>query len=276
MLTAVGGGRFEVRGLAGEGGAGLVYRGIDRADGGTVAVKILRDGVSVGERFARESHLLAESCRPAGDGRRRPDAAIGFADRAIACGADGEVLAEAELVRAAAFDWKGDVEPGGHAARRAVEGLPPGSRRWCRAVVLRARLLLHHAHIDGVRALARELLELANGGAITVELASTGAIIAYLLRMSGAHGDQDDALLAVIESRSPPEVLGDPMVRGHLILNRVARLPRSRGVVHAARHPGAGAHRPRDDRRCAARPRHGQPGPRGVHRDHRSPTPARR
>src|SRR5512132_3160985 len=59
-LTAVGGGRFEVRGLAGEGGTSLVYRGVDRDDGSVVAVKILRDGVSVGERFARESRLLAE------------------------------------------------------------------------------------------------------------------------------------------------------------------------------------------------------------------------
>jgi tetratricopeptide (TPR) repeat protein len=167
-----------------------------------------------------------------------PDAAIAFADRAIACGAEGEILGEAELVRAAAFDWKGDVEPGEQAARRAVDALPPGSRPWCRAVVLRARLLLHHAHIDGVRALARQLLALAGDGAITVELASTAAIIAYLLRMSGVRGE-DDALLALIESRSPPEVLGDPTVRGYLILNRVVLVQSNIATDLAARREAA-------------------------------------
>jgi tetratricopeptide (TPR) repeat protein len=167
-----------------------------------------------------------------------PDAAIAFADRAIACGADQEVLGEAELVRAAAFDWKGDVEPGEQAARRAVDRLPPGSRPWCRAAVLRARLLLHHAQIDAVRALARELLALAGDGDITVELASTAAIIAYLLRMSGVRGE-DDALLALIESRSPPEVLDDPTVRGYLILNRVVLVQSNIATDLAARREAA-------------------------------------
>jgi len=60
MLPTVDSGRFELSGLAGEGGMSLVYRGIDRTTGRQVAIKILRDGVSIGDRFERESKLLAE------------------------------------------------------------------------------------------------------------------------------------------------------------------------------------------------------------------------
>jgi Protein kinase domain len=53
-------GRFEIERLAGSGGMGSVYRAIDRATGGPVAVKVLHgqtpDHV---ERFAREAQLLA-------------------------------------------------------------------------------------------------------------------------------------------------------------------------------------------------------------------------
>jgi tetratricopeptide (TPR) repeat protein len=60
MLRTVDSGRFEVSGLAGEGGMSLVYRGVDRTTGLQVAIKILREGVSIGDRFERESQLLAE------------------------------------------------------------------------------------------------------------------------------------------------------------------------------------------------------------------------
>ncbi len=60
MLPTLDSGRFELSGLAGEGGMSLVYRGVDRATGRQVAVKVLREGVSIGDRFERESKLLAE------------------------------------------------------------------------------------------------------------------------------------------------------------------------------------------------------------------------
>ena len=60
MLPTLDSGRFELSGLAGEGGMSLVYRGVDRATGRQVAIKMLREGVSIGDRFERESKLLAE------------------------------------------------------------------------------------------------------------------------------------------------------------------------------------------------------------------------
>jgi serine/threonine protein kinase len=65
MLRTVDSDRVEVSGLAGEGGMSLVYRGVDRTTGRQVAIKILREGLSIGDRFERESRLLAELERPA-------------------------------------------------------------------------------------------------------------------------------------------------------------------------------------------------------------------
>src|SRR5438067_2173340 len=53
-------GRFEVQGVAGEGGMGTVYRAHDlRAGGATVAVKVVR-GDFANERFEREAMLLSQ------------------------------------------------------------------------------------------------------------------------------------------------------------------------------------------------------------------------
>ena len=166
------------------------------------------------------------------------DAAIAFAGRAIACGAEGEVLGEAELIRAAALDWKGEIEPGQEAARAAMAALARGSRTWCRAAVLLARFLPHRGDIDGVRALAREMLSLAQAGPVTVELASTALLVVYILRMSGARGE-DDRLLEVIETRSPPAALADPTVRAYLALNRVVLVQANIPADLAARREAA-------------------------------------
>ena len=59
-------GRFEIERMAGRGGMGAVYRAIDRSTGAPVAVKLLRVGAErLGDRFDRESRLLAELSHPA-------------------------------------------------------------------------------------------------------------------------------------------------------------------------------------------------------------------
>src|SRR5262244_1090389 len=59
-------GRFVIESLAGAGGMGAVYRAHDDEAGRTVALKIIRSSSSArdGERFARESALLAELSHP--------------------------------------------------------------------------------------------------------------------------------------------------------------------------------------------------------------------
>jgi tetratricopeptide (TPR) repeat protein len=57
--------RFELGRLAGSGGMGDVYQGVDRRSGAQVAVKVLIEGRGGGEtRFEREAQLLAELHHP--------------------------------------------------------------------------------------------------------------------------------------------------------------------------------------------------------------------
>lgn len=58
-------GRFDVEGVAGSGGLGVVYRCRDRAHGGTVAVKVApRATPKVRERFLREAEMLSTITHP--------------------------------------------------------------------------------------------------------------------------------------------------------------------------------------------------------------------
>ena len=56
--------RFELDGLAGEGGMGVVYRAKDRVTGAPVALKILRGAALDPERFFREARVLSEIRHP--------------------------------------------------------------------------------------------------------------------------------------------------------------------------------------------------------------------
>ncbi len=58
-------GRFEVRGLAGVGGMGAVYRAFDRETSELVALKLLAGQHADDERLAREAFVLAELKHPA-------------------------------------------------------------------------------------------------------------------------------------------------------------------------------------------------------------------
>ncbi len=57
-------------------------------------------------------------------------AAIERAEQAIACGAEGEALAELRLLQAEARLWAGSIEEAERGALLAVEGLRPGGSRW--------------------------------------------------------------------------------------------------------------------------------------------------
>jgi len=58
-------GRFEIERVAGKGGAGIVYRGVDRATGQPVAIKTVRATEGDDARFTREAAMLAGLRHPA-------------------------------------------------------------------------------------------------------------------------------------------------------------------------------------------------------------------
>ena len=59
-------GRYELKELLGEGGMGVVYRGIDTRTGSLVAIKTLRDASDpyTLEMFKKEWAVLARLCHP--------------------------------------------------------------------------------------------------------------------------------------------------------------------------------------------------------------------
>ncbi len=58
-------GRFQLEGIAGSGGMGVVYRALDRTTGARVALKAVRAGrPGLEDRFAREAVLLADLAHP--------------------------------------------------------------------------------------------------------------------------------------------------------------------------------------------------------------------
>jgi hypothetical protein len=59
-------GRYEIVQRAGEGGMGAIYRALDHARGGQVAIKVLRRAEEIDvARFQREARLLAQTSHPA-------------------------------------------------------------------------------------------------------------------------------------------------------------------------------------------------------------------
>jgi TolB-like protein/Flp pilus assembly protein TadD len=57
-------GRFQIEAVAGKGGAGIVYRGVDRASGAPVAIKTAHAEATEDRRFAREVETLAALHHP--------------------------------------------------------------------------------------------------------------------------------------------------------------------------------------------------------------------
>src|SRR5262249_9186262 len=60
-------------------------------------------------------------------------AAIAHADRALACGATGELAGQLHLVRAEACNWRGEHGATTEAAAAAIAHLPRGSSGWFHA-----------------------------------------------------------------------------------------------------------------------------------------------
>jgi hypothetical protein len=61
------GGRFEIEGVLGEGGMGVVYQGLDRSSGARVAIKVVHAGSSqldAVHRFLREARAVATVAHP--------------------------------------------------------------------------------------------------------------------------------------------------------------------------------------------------------------------
>jgi len=173
-----------------------------------------RDAIALAEHFERGGEqarsvewflLAAEQALEGND----LGAAIARSQRGIDAGAAGQTLGALYLVQAEAHNWRGEHARGAETAGSALEVLPEGSARWCRAA---AELITQSARIgklDSIFALAEKLITVRSGAVtdashlIACARAATQSLFAGRL-------DLVDRLLAVID-RNPSE---DPSVEG--------------------------------------------------------------
>jgi serine/threonine protein kinase/tetratricopeptide (TPR) repeat protein len=107
---------------------------------GTAAPIVLAEHHEAGGDHAQAAVRFVEAADQALRGSD-VDRAVALADRAVACGAAGEVFGEARLVGARAAVWRGDLAEATRLARAAVVALPAGDKRWSNA----ARMLAVHS-----------------------------------------------------------------------------------------------------------------------------------
>ncbi|WP_437489904.1 protein kinase [Sorangium sp. So ce1014] len=127
-------------------------------------------------------------------------AAIGRAERAIACGAAGEALGEIEAVQAEAYQYRGESAAAELHATRAMSALPEGGAPWCRA----ACVALWASHLvgreDGVVALARALCARWSAEATTGPELVAMAQAAIVLLYKKGRSEETEALSSRIDA----------------------------------------------------------------------------
>jgi tetratricopeptide (TPR) repeat protein len=110
-------------------------------------------------------------------------AAIGRVDRAIACGATGEVLGALSLVRAEAHRWLADIPEAEWWALAAMRALPEGSQRWYLAAADAALAARSLGRRDRVLELAEKIERCWSAAGATrdavVAMARTASELAY-------------------------------------------------------------------------------------------------
>jgi len=84
-------------------------------------------------------------------------AAIACGERAIACGAEGELLARVRLVQAEAHRWRGEQAEASRCSAEAMERLPHGSPAWCVALGEYAAAQCRLGRIEEIDGLAEAL-----------------------------------------------------------------------------------------------------------------------
>ncbi|HEX2573146.1 MAG TPA: protein kinase, partial [Polyangia bacterium] len=185
-------GRFELTGVAGQGGVGTVYRARDRErEGAPIALKVLRTGGQAGsERFLREMRVLAELQHPGivqylAHGRT-PDGALYLAMEWI----------EGVNLRARLAGTRWTVDESLRLARQAASALGAAHRR---GIVHRdikpSNLMLVGGDVDALKIIDFGLVLMGQGERLTEEgtvLGTPGYMAPEQARGSGAIGPPAD------------------------------------------------------------------------------------
>jgi tetratricopeptide (TPR) repeat protein len=197
----------------------------DRAFGHRLAASYL---IEAGEGDAR---LLAEHFERGGEPERAlgcyyraaihalegsdSEGALACAERALACGAAGQIRGELYVASAEAHRWRDRNAEGQRHAALALDALRPGTSAWCAALSELAACTLRLGDPARLEALAAQLGEVVSAARSPVPAQIIAcARVAAPLFLSGRH-DAARALLRHIDAAGP-SVASAPMVRARI------------------------------------------------------------
>ncbi|XYH94989.1 protein kinase domain-containing protein [Sorangium sp. So ce1128] len=167
-------------------------------------------------RRAAEQALGASDC----------GAAIERAERAIACGAAGEVFGELESIQAEACRVLGESAAAERHALAAMRMLPEGSAWWCRAAVAALWAFYVGGRVEAAVTLARTLCARWSEQAVTAPELIAMALAAQLLLYTVGKSEETEALSSRIDAsferfRHDPTVTA-PILRVRMICAKLA------------------------------------------------------
>jgi len=130
------------------------------------------------------------------------EAAVARAERGVTCGAEGEALAVLRLLQANAHRWRGEFAEMEERAAAAMQHLPKGESRWCKAVAEIAVACRANGNYDPLVKIGEELLRLKPLPMFEAAYTEAAARTAMMLLMIGwtKHGD---ALLSRVARAEP-------------------------------------------------------------------------
>lgn len=179
-------------------------------------------GVVLAEHFERggePSRARMHYARAAEQALKGNDlsAAMGRAEKAIACGALGEELGAMKLLLAEAKAWRGDIEVARHCAREALRHLPRGGAAWMSAAgelsVASARSGDYETLCKYADEIAKIIREIGHEGSVPGPHAIAAARVAIQLLFAGKL-DAADVLLNELARGARGQSARDPGVAG--------------------------------------------------------------
>ena len=173
---------------------------------------VLAEHAQRGEQMEQAVHYYLLATQEADAGYAQDEAVL-RAERAIACGATGEILGELKRILCGAYYQQGKVQLGIAPGLEALDLLPQGSRGWCQA----AGSTFTHLAMAGQLPKLMELLQLF----LATEPAENARdcyvlACASLISMFGALGLRNEAQVCIdrMNSVGAPLMESDLMTRG--------------------------------------------------------------
>jgi tetratricopeptide (TPR) repeat protein len=175
-------------------------------------------GVVVAEHFERggmPDRAVAGYLRAAEQALAGNDAiaAVRWTERAIACGASGEVLAAVLLLQAEAYNWHGSLLDAECAALAAMERLARGSSRFYESVGEAAVASARSGHIDTLLGLVPEMLYPARDDSAREEQIYAVVVAAIQLLFRALY-DEADALFLWLDDALKTSASIDAKIAG--------------------------------------------------------------